>query len=66
MAEDSVRWNLAPAWRLFIAILVGLALTVLAMVWPAIVRGVSPPDIIQVEITSSKGTFFYSPPLDGN
>ena len=44
MAEDSVRWNLSPAWRLSIAILVGLALTVMAMVWPAIVDG-SRPDV---------------------
>ena len=38
----------------------------MALVWPAMVRGDAAPDIIQIEITSGKDTFFYSPPLDDN
>jgi hypothetical protein len=45
---------------------VGLLLTAVAMAWPAVVRGDSPPEIIQVEVSSSKGTFFYSPALGEN
>ena len=67
MAQDSLRWDLRPAWRLAIAIGIGLALTAVALAWPAIVRGDSPPpQITGVEVTSSKGTYFYSPPLDEN
>ncbi|GAB4541515.1 MAG: hypothetical protein Kow0063_32440 [Anaerolineae bacterium] len=66
MAEDSRTWSLGPAWRLALAILVGLLLTAVTMAWPAIVRGDPPPRILQVEVTSSKGTFFYSPPLGEN
>jgi hypothetical protein len=63
MAEDSMKWGLRPAWRLAIAVAVGLMLTVVTLAWPAIVRGDSPPEILNVEVTSSKDTFFYSPPL---
>jgi hypothetical protein len=63
MAEDSIKSTLLPAWRLAIAMAAGLALTVVILVWPPTVRGDSPPVITQVEVTSSKSTFFYSPPL---
>jgi hypothetical protein len=66
MAEDSMKWGLRPAGRLAIAVAVGLLLTVLTLAWPAVVRGQSPPEIIQVEVTSSKGTYFYSPDLGAN
>lgn len=63
MAEDSIESTLRPAWRLVIAIVIGLALAVMVLAWPAIVRGDSPPVITQVEVTSSKSGFFYSPSL---
>jgi hypothetical protein len=58
-----MQWNLRPAWKVAIATLAGLALTALVLAWPAIVRGASPPVITQVQVTSSKSTFFYSPAL---
>ena len=63
MAQDSIIWGLRPAWRLAIAVVVGLILTAVTLAWPAIVRGDSPPEIVQVEVVSSQDTFFYSPPL---
>jgi hypothetical protein len=63
MAEDSIKSTLRPAWRLAIAIAAGLALAVMVLAWPAIVRGDPPPVITQVEVTSSKSPYFYSPPL---
>jgi hypothetical protein len=63
MAEDSIKSTLRPAWRLAIASVIGLALAVMVSAWPAIVRGDSPPVITQVEVTSSKSPYFYSPPL---
>jgi len=63
MTEDSLNRDLRPARRLAIAMVIGLALTTVGLAWPAIVHGNSPPEITQVEVTSSKGTFFYSPPL---
>jgi len=63
MAQDSIKWGLRPAWRLAIAVVVGLMLTTVTLAWPAIVRGDSPPEILQVEVTSSKDTYFYSPSL---
>ena len=67
MAQDSVRWDLRPACRLAIAIGVGLALTAVALAWPAIVQGQSSaPQITAIEVTSSNGTYFYSPPLGEN
>ncbi len=63
MAQDSIKWGLRPAWRLAIAVVVGLTLTAVTLAWPAIVRGDSPPEIVQVEVTSSSDTFFYSPSL---
>jgi hypothetical protein len=64
MAEDSMKWGLRPAGRLAMAVAVGLLLTVVTLAWPAIVRGQPQlPKIIQVEVTSSKGTYFYSPDL---
>jgi len=39
-------------------------LTTVALAWPAIVQGQPPPpQITSIEVTSSKGTYFYSPPL---
>jgi len=66
MAQDSIKWSLRPAWRLAIAVVVGLILTTVTLAWPAIVRGDSPPEILQVKVTSSKGTYFYSPSLGSN
>jgi hypothetical protein len=63
MTEDSVKSTLRPAWRLVIAMAAGLALAVMVLAWPAIVRGDTSPVITQVEVTSSKSGFFYSPPL---
>ncbi len=63
MAEDSIKSTLRPAWRLVIAMAAGLALAVMVLARPAIVRADSPPVITQVEVTSSKSGFFYSPPL---
>jgi hypothetical protein len=63
MAQDSIKWGLRPAWRLAIAVVVGLTLTAVTLAWPAIVRGDSLPKIIQVKVTSSSDTFFYSPSL---
>ncbi len=63
MAEDSIKSTLRPAWRLGIAMAAGLALAAVMLAWPAIVRGDQAPLITQVEVTSSKSTYFYSPPL---
>ncbi|MEJ2555002.1 MAG: hypothetical protein P8186_01970, partial [Anaerolineae bacterium] len=63
MAEDCIKSTLRPAWRLGIAIAAGLALVVVILARPAIVRGDSPPVITQVEVTSSNSSYFYSPPL---
>ncbi len=64
MAQDSRIWSLRPAWRLAIAVVVGLTLTAVTLAWPAIVRGDPPPEIIQVEVVSSQDTFFYVEALD--
>lgn len=64
MAQDSVKWDWRPAWKLATAIVIGLTLVLVALAWPAMVRGDSHPVITQVEVKSSKNTFFYSPPLD--
>jgi hypothetical protein len=62
MAEGSREQNRRLAQRLATAMAVGLALTVIALAWPTLVRGEgSAPVITGVEVTSSKDTFFYSP-----
>jgi hypothetical protein len=63
MAKNYSERDLRPVWRLAVAVTLGLVLAGLALAWPGAVRSASPPVITQVEVTSSKGAFFYSPPL---
>jgi hypothetical protein len=63
MTEYSTKWERQPGRRLVITLALGLLLAGVAIAWPTAVLGDSAPVITQVIITSSSGTFFYSPPL---
>ena len=65
MAESSTKRSLRPARMLTTGIMAGLALVAAALTWPTLVHGAdTQPVITQVLVTSSKGTFFYSPLTD--
>ena len=53
MTEDSLKRGLRPAWRLALAMVIGLTLTAVVLAWPTIVHGNSPPEITQVEAISA-------------
>jgi hypothetical protein len=60
MVESPAKRSLRPVRMLATAITAGLAMVAAALAWPTLVQADTQPVITQVQVTSSKGTFFYS------